>query len=121
MTPSAQRVFKTKWFNKAAKVAGISDADLCRAARQLMHGQGDDLGGNAWKKRLDQNRKRGIVLNKVGHFWFSVFLLAKSDRENIDDRELNAFRKLATDFNKLRRTEIDELIALKELIEICHD
>lgn len=50
-----------------------------------------------------------------------VFLFAKSDRENIDDRELKAFRKLAADFNQLRRTEIAELIALKELIEICHD
>ena len=121
MTLSAQRVFKTRWFNKAAKAAGISDAELCRAAQQLMRGMGDDLGGNVWKKRLDQNRKRGIVLNTVGHFWFFVFLFAKSDRENIDDRELKAFRKLAADFGKLRRTEIDELIGLKELIEICHD
>ena len=121
MTLSRQRVFKTKWFNKAAKAAGISDDDLRRAAKQLTQGMGDDLGGNVWKKRLDQNRKRGIVLNKVGHFWFFFFLFAKSDRENIDDRELKAFRKLAADFCKLRRTEIDELVALRELIEISHD
>ena len=121
MTPSAQRVFKTKWFSKAAKAAGISDIDLCRAAKQLMQGMGDDLGGNVWKKRLDQNRRRGIVVNKVGHSWFFVFLFAKSDRDNIDDRELKAFRKLATDFGGLREAEVDSLIELKELVEICHD
>ncbi|WP_433865856.1 type II toxin-antitoxin system RelE/ParE family toxin [Ralstonia wenshanensis] len=121
MTPLSPRIFKTKWFNKAAKVAGIADVELCRAARQLMQGVGDDLGGNVWKKRLDQNRRRGIVVNKIGHCWFFVFLFAKSDRENIDDRELKAFRKLAADFGKLRDAEIDSLVELKTLVEICND
>lgn len=73
MPLSAQRVFKTKWFNKAAQAAGISDAEPHKAARQLMQGLGDDLGGNVWKKRLDQNRKRGIVLNRAGRCCFLSF------------------------------------------------
>ncbi len=121
MPLSAQRVFKTKWFNKAAKAAGISDAELHNAARQLMQELGDDLGGNVWKKRLDQNRKRGIVLNRAGRCWFFVFLFAKSDRDNIDAPELAAFRKLASDFGRCAGADLDRLVELKELVEICHD
>lgn len=57
MKPLSPRIFKTKWFNKAAKAAGIADVELCRAAKQLTLGMGNDLGGNVWKKRLDQNRQ----------------------------------------------------------------
>lgn len=121
MTSRTPRISKTKWFNRAAKVAGITDVELCRAARQLMQGMGDDLGGNVWKKRLDQNRRRGIVVNKIGHFWFFVFLFAKSDRENINDRELKDFRKVAANLGKLRDTEIDSLVELQALVEICND
>jgi len=46
MQALTQRVFKTAWFSKAAKSAGITNDDLCKAAKQLMDGQGDDLGGN---------------------------------------------------------------------------
>lgn len=73
MPLSAQRVFKTKWFNKAAQAAGISDAEPHKVARQLMQGLGDDLGGNVWKKRLDQNRKRGIVLTRPAAAGFLSF------------------------------------------------
>ncbi len=121
MSLPAQRVFKTKWFNRAAKAAGISDAELHKAARQLMQGLGDDLGGNVWKKRLDQNRRRSIVLNKVGRYWFFVFLFAKSDRDNIDERELAAFRKIASDFGKCASADIGRLLELKELVEVCDD
>ncbi|MDC6292215.1 type II toxin-antitoxin system RelE/ParE family toxin [Ralstonia pseudosolanacearum] len=121
MPLSAQRVFKTKWFNKAAQAAGISDAELHKVARQLMQGLGDDLGGNVWKKRLDQNRKRGIVLNKAGRCWFFVFLFAKSDRDNIDAPELAAFRKLASDFGRCASADLDRLVELKALVEVCHD
>ncbi|CAJ0782550.1 type II toxin-antitoxin system RelE/ParE family toxin [Ralstonia mannitolilytica] len=121
MKPLSPRIFKTKWFNKAAKAAGIADVELCRAAKQLTLGMGDDLGGNVWKKRLDQNRRRGIVVNKIGHCWFFVFLFAKSDRENINDRELKDFRKAAANLGKLRDTEIDSLVELQALVEICND
>ncbi|MEN2471391.1 MULTISPECIES: type II toxin-antitoxin system RelE/ParE family toxin [Burkholderia] len=30
MPASVRRVFKTKWFHKAARKAGIADAELCR-------------------------------------------------------------------------------------------
>jgi len=116
MSASVRRVFKTKWFHKAAGKAGIADRELWRAVR----GQGIDLGGNVWKKRLDDNRQRGIVLGKVGHTWVFVFLFAKRDRDNIDARELRAFRKLAADVGRHTDVDIATLVALNEWAEICN-
>jgi hypothetical protein len=93
---------------------------LCKAARELGTGQGDHLGGNVWKKRLDRNMKRGIVVNKVGDFWVFVYLFAKSERENIDDRELHDFKRLAREFSKAKRSDIETMLALEELMEICN-
>jgi hypothetical protein len=120
MQPPAQRVFKTAWFSKAASSAGITTGELCKAARQLMAGQGDDLGGNVWKKRLDRNTKRGLVLNKVGRRWIFVFLFAKSDMDNIGDIDLKKFKRLAKDYGNKTSADIDVLVDLKELLEICN-
>ncbi|MDT6960722.1 type II toxin-antitoxin system RelE/ParE family toxin [Cupriavidus sp. SZY C1] len=114
------RVFKTRWFAKAAEAGGIRDDDLCRAAKALSSGQGDNLGGNVWKKRLDGNRRRGIILSKVGSFWIYVFLFAKQDRENIDDAELKEFRKLAKLYNAMKAADMDRLLQSRELVEICN-
>ena len=114
------RVFKTAWFTKKARTSEISDATLCKAARELGAGQGDDLGGNVWKKRLDRNTKRGIIVNKVGDFWVFVYLFAKSERENIDDRELRDFKRLARDFGRVKSADIERMLSLKELVEMCH-
>ncbi|MXN74092.1 type II toxin-antitoxin system RelE/ParE family toxin [Burkholderia sp. 4701] len=120
MPVSVRRVFKTKGFHKAAKAAHITDAELCDAARQLTRDQGIDLGGNVWKKRLDKNRQRGIVPSKIGRSWVFVFLFAKRDRDNIDERELRGFRKLAADFDGRTDAEIAKLFELNELVEICN-
>lgn len=63
----AQRVFKSAWFAKAARKAGIADSELCEAAREAMQGQVEDLGGGVFKKRLNRNMHRAIVLAKSGH------------------------------------------------------
>lgn len=120
MAKATARVFKTAWFAKKARAAGISDPDLCKAVKELMAGQGDDLGGNVWKKRLDKNTKRGIVVNKIGEFWVFVYLFAKSDRENISDRELRDFKKLARDLGRAKGADIEGMLTLKELLEICN-
>ncbi|TGN96362.1 type II toxin-antitoxin system RelE/ParE family toxin [Burkholderia sp. USMB20] len=120
MSASVRRVFKTKWFHKAAGKAGIADGELCRAVRELARGQGVDLGGNVWKKRLDGNRQRGIVLGKLGHTWVFVFLFAKRDRDDIDARELRAFKKLAADVGRRTDVDIETLVALNEWVEICN-
>ena len=115
------RVFKTAWFTKAAKKALIKDSELCAAVAAAMAGQADDLGGGVFKKRLDKNRSRSIILAKGRRYWVYAYLFAKKDRANIDDDELKAFRKLADLYAEKADGEIDKELEAKVIVEICHD
>ncbi len=89
------RAFKTAWFVRGARKARIKDDDLCEAFRDVMKGQADDLGGGVFKKRLNKNRHRSILLPKGGRYWIYQYLFAKQDRANIEDDELEDFRTLS--------------------------
>ena len=116
------RVFKTAWFNKAAAKAGISDKELCQAIQEINAGQWDaDLGGNVFKKRLNENRHRSIVVSKNATFWVFSFLFAKADRENISDKELKEFKLLAKLYAEFTKENIFTQLASKNLVEICND
>lgn len=115
------RVFKTAWFSKAAGKARIGDAELCQAIAQVMRGQADDLGGGVFKKRLNRNDHRSIVLAKGGRFWVYAYLFAKKDRANIGDGELGALRGLASLYARKSVVDIEQDLRQKELLEICHD
>ena len=113
------RVFKAKIFARSCRKVGISDKELCAAVAELAKGLGDSLGGNVWKKRLNNNMHRAIVVAKPGRFWLFVYLFAKQDRDNIDNDELVAFRKLAKDVGKADAAKLDELVTNGEYQEIC--
>ncbi|MEO6217591.1 MAG: type II toxin-antitoxin system RelE/ParE family toxin [Sphingomonas sp.] len=115
------RTFKTKWFAKAARKALIADGDLCEAIEQVRKGQADDLGGGVYKKRLDKNRYRSIIVAKSGPLWIYEYLFAKKDRDNIDAAELGAFRELADVYAALNADQLNQLLHDKDLTEICHD
>lgn len=114
-------VFKTAWFAKAARKTHIPDSELCAAIRQVMLGQGDDLGGGVFKKRLSRNLYRSIIVAKGGRYWIYAYLFAKQDRANIQDDELVAFRQLAVLYARKTAADIAREMQLKELVEICHD
>ena len=113
------RVFKTAWFAKAARKARIKNEELCEAIQEVMKGQADDLGGGVFKKRLNKNRHRSIILAKGGRYWIYAFLFAKQDRANIEDDELEDFRVLAKDYAMLSEKQIAVLLAAEDLMEIC--
>ena len=114
------RVFKTAWFNKAARKVRIGDAELCTAVAQVMMGQADDLGGGVFKKRLNDNMHRSIVLAKGGQYWVYVYLFAKQDRANILPDELLEFRKLADAYARMTVPEMNIGLRNGDLLEICH-
>ena len=89
------RVFKTKWFTREARTHAIDDDEWCTAIEATIQGKADNLGGGVYKKRLNKNRDRAIILAKGAEHWFYTFLCAKQDITNIDNRELAAFRELA--------------------------
>lgn len=116
----APRTFKTAWFSKTARKALIADKELCDAIEQVRKGQCDDLGGGVFKKRLDKNRHRSIVVAKGNRYWVYAYLFAKKDRDNITDAELTAFRDLADFYQGKNDGEIEAALKTKELTEICH-
>ena len=118
---AGNRVFKSAWFAKSARKIHLSDESLCQAIQQAMKGQVDDLGGGVLKKRVNDNMHRSIILARVGVWWIYQYLFAKKDRDNIDEAELKAFRKLASAYSKLTPAQIDQLVEDQELVEICHD
>jgi hypothetical protein len=122
MTDAEQnaRAFKTAWFSKTARKARIKDDELCEAFQEVMKGQADDLGGGVFKKRLNKNMHRSIILAKGGRYWVYEYLFAKKDRANIEDDELEDFRTLAKSYAALREEQIARLLDDKDLTEICH-
>lgn len=119
-TDSSWRAFKTAWFAKAARKARISDRELCEAIREVMSGQADDLGGGVFKKRLNKNMHRSIVLAKGGRYWIFAYLFAKKDQANISEDELKDFRLLAKAYAELTGAQLAELLEDGTLGEICH-
>jgi hypothetical protein len=118
---TAQRVFKTKHFAKTAEKAEIKDKELCEAIQEVMKGQADDLGGGVFKKRLNKNLHRSIILTKGENRWIYTYLFAKKDRDNIDNDELKEFRKLADGYAAAKDEVIKKALANEDLVEICHE
>lgn len=122
MIPASQnRIFKTARFSKDAKKAKIKDQALCAAVQQVTLGQADDLGGGVFKKRLNDNQHRSIILAKGAKHWIFEFLYAKKDRDNITGDELIAFRLLAKSYAGLTEPKLNQLLAANDIQEICHD
>lgn len=119
-TDDPVRVFRTAWFTKAARKARITDAELCSAIGQAILGQATNLGVGVFKKRLNKNLHRSILIVESGSHWIYVYLFAKKDRSNIDNDERDGFRKLAKIYATLTESQITELTRIGELVEICH-
>ena len=120
-TRPSSRAFNTAGFTKTSKKARISDQALGEAIQQVLRGQADDLGGGVYKKRLNGNLHRSIILAKGGKYWIYEYLFAKKDVANIDDDELLAFRLLAKSYAGLTETQVGQLLAAGDFVEICHD
>ena len=121
MPAKSIRAFKTAWFAKAAKKARISDDALSRALRETQLGQADDLGGGVFKKRLNDNMHRSLILAKGSRYWVYAFLFAKKDRANITVDELAGFRKLADVYARMTTAEANTAIGNGDLLEIFDD
>lgn len=115
------RLFKTRRFADAASKAWICDSELREAFGEFLKGQADNLGGGVWKKRLNQNRHRSIVLAKGRHYWVYQMLFAKQDQGNISQSELAGFRSLAKTYESFNEAQIQQMLDLKEFVEIHHD
>ena len=118
---ASPRAYKTAWFGKAAKKARIGDQALMAAILEVIQGRADDLGGGVFKKRLNDNKHRSIVLAKGGRHWVFAYLFAKKDRANIDADELASFKKLAQAYCRMTESEVASALDQGDLQELFHD
>ncbi len=120
-TVDSKRTFKTARFAKDARKAKINDDELCLAIQQVQLGQAVDLGGGVFKKRLNNNQHRSMILAKGGNYWIFEYLFAKRNRTNIESDELLAFRLLANNYAALTKIQLRQLLMNRDFVEICHD
>jgi hypothetical protein len=117
----ALRTFKTKWFARYAKRAGINDDTLCEAIKRAERGLiAADLGGEVIKQRISrdgESRKGYRTLIAYRSRKRAVFLygFAKNERDNIEDNELASLKEIAAgwltaDDQKIRRSIADGLL-----------
>ena len=74
--------------------------------------------GGVFKKRLNDNMHRAIVLAKGGHYWVFAYLFAKKDRANIDRDELADFKKLAQAYGRMTEGELASALSQGDLQEL---
>ena len=70
-----------------------------------------------FKKRLNDNMHRSIVLAKGGQYWVFAYLFAKQDRANIDPDELADFKKLAQAYGRMTQAELASALSQGDLQE----
>src|SRR5690606_13848746 len=94
---------------------------LCRAIREVMQCQyAADLGGGVYKKRLNKNMHRSIILAKCGNRWVYEYLFDKNERDNIEEDQEVLYKTLAKTYAMLTAAQLDALVVNRDLVEICH-
>ena len=119
------RIFKNAWFHRFARKEQLTDAVLRKAVLQVEQGLVDaNLGGSVIKQRIAREGQgksggyRAIILFRSGDKAFFMYGFAKSERENIAEDELTAFKQAAREYLALSDQQIDQLIAIEALIEV---
>jgi hypothetical protein len=119
------RIFKNTWFARFAGKEGITDDELRKMTNQLEAGQAEaDLGGDVYKMRVARpgGSKAGgyrvIVFFRSEERTFFVYGYAKSQKDNIDQKELRIFKNDAKDQLAMTEERIDAMVKNKDLTEI---
>ena len=85
-----------------------------------MKGQADNLGGGVFKKRLNRNMHRSLILAMGCRRGIYAYLFAMKDAANIEDDALEDFRTLARSYATLSDSQIARLLEDKDLTDVCH-
>lgn len=122
------RVFKNKPFARFARKAGLTDSALMKAVAEAERGLVDAvLGGGVIKQRVAREGGgksggfRTIILFRLGEKAFFVHGFAKSDRDNIRDDELAAFKMLAAEMLAYDDAALTAAMTAGALVEVFSD
>jgi hypothetical protein len=119
------RVFKTKLFARFARKSSIDDADLCRAVDEIAAGSIDAQFRLSnlqaahcsfrWRQVRRVSNDRFVSASIAG---FLRFWLRKKDIANIDQEQLQHFRKLAEFLLAQSFQQLDEALVQGKLFEV---
>jgi hypothetical protein len=119
------RIFKNRWFTRFAVKEGITDEELKAMVNQLEAGQADaDVGGGVYKVRVARpgagksGGYRVIVFFRSGDKTFFHYGYPKSTRNNINQKELQVFKRIAKRQLDMTAKQLAEAIKTDKFIEI---
>jgi hypothetical protein len=122
------RVFTTKVFARFARNERLDDRQLYEAIARAERGLVDaDLGGNLIKQRVARSGRgrsggyRTVVALRASQRSVFLYGFAKSERDNIDDRELADLKKLARHYLGYSCAQIATALEQTELREVMCD
>lgn len=118
-------IFKTKWFARWAEKESLSEQALIDAVAEMDQGLIDaNLGSHVVKKRVGIGGRgksgglRTIVAFKLKDKAFFLYGFAKSQHENIDDKELKALKLLAKHLLAYDSKALEKAKKAQELMEV---
>jgi hypothetical protein len=119
------QIYKSKWFTKWADKEGLTDDALKEAVSEMEKGLIDaDLGGHVYKKRAPiegQGKSSGlrtILAFKVGNKAFFMYGFPKNARDNIDSKELKAFKRLAKELLGYSDAQLKKALKTGSMVEV---
>ncbi|XCN73020.1 MAG: type II toxin-antitoxin system RelE/ParE family toxin [Candidatus Electrothrix aestuarii] len=115
----------TKWFNKWAQKAKLSNESLLEAINNLEKGlSAADLGSNLYKVRVQRSGKgkssgfRTIIVYRNNDKAIFLYGFAKNEKSNIDKTELKYFKKLGNDLLALDAEQIADSLKKQILFDL---
>ena len=121
-------IAKTRWFARWARRERLTDAVLRSAVDEMRRGLVDAvLGKGLVKKRVARvgggksGGFRTLLATNMHDRWVFVYGFAKSERESIEDRQLQDLQRLARAYLSLSETETRRLLEAGVIQEATGD
>jgi hypothetical protein len=122
------QVFKTRWFARFARHERIADVSLREAIARAERGLIDaDLGGGLIKQRVARQGRgrsggyRALIAYRLGHRAIFIYGLAKNDRENFTEDELEAARAIGRIWLPAPEEQIAHGVEDGQLVEVQYE
>jgi len=121
-------VYLSKAFARLAVREGLTNVHICRAVAEMNKGLVDaNLGAGLFKKRIAIPGKgkrggwRALLGFQAGRKVFFLYLFSKNNRDNIEDDEIKALKRLTKHYLTMTPGEIKIALQCGELNEVNYN